>query len=83
MLQQTADGVPLEVSGELLFEDGTSASLFCSFLVHETQLAVVSGEKASIQVRRIGSVGGGVRMHTGLTIARWHAHTETDTHTHI
>lgn len=50
MLQQTPGGVPLEMSGELVFEDGTSASLFCSFLVHETQLAVVSGEKASIQV---------------------------------
>lgn len=50
MLQQTPDGVPLELSGELLFEDGTSAALFCSFLVHETQLAVVSGEKASVQV---------------------------------
>jgi hypothetical protein len=51
MLQQTAEGVPLELSGELVFEDGTSAALFCSFLVHETQLAVVNGEKASIQVR--------------------------------
>lgn len=54
MLEQTAGGVPLEMSGELVFEDGTSASMFCSFLVHETQLAVISGEKASIQVRRKG-----------------------------
>lgn len=58
MLQQTAEGVPLEMSGELIFEDGSSASLFCSFLVHETQMAVISGEKASIQVRVSGRVGG-------------------------
>ena len=51
MLAQTPEGVPLEMSGELLYEDGTSAAFFCSFLVHATQLAVVSGETASVQVR--------------------------------
>lgn len=50
MLAQTSEGVPLEISGELVFEDGTTAGMFCSFLVHETQLAVISGERASIQV---------------------------------
>ncbi|EKU22101.1 oxidoreductase domain protein, partial [Nannochloropsis gaditana CCMP526] len=49
VLKENADGVPYEFSGELLFESGCSATFFCSFLTHETQLAVLNGEEASVQ----------------------------------
>lgn len=66
LLAQTPEGVPLEMSGELLYEDGTSAAFFCSFLVHATQLAVVSGETASVQVRVLSVAALGGRRPVGL-----------------
>ncbi len=47
----SAEGVPYEFSGELIFESGCSATFYCSFLTHETQLAVINGEKASIELK--------------------------------
>ncbi|HRJ11027.1 MAG TPA: Gfo/Idh/MocA family oxidoreductase [Prosthecobacter sp.] len=42
--------VPLEFSGTLAFADGASASFYCSFTAANAQWAVVSGEKALLQV---------------------------------
>jgi len=42
--------VPLEFSAELLFADGVSASLYCSFQTQNQQWANVSGEKGYIQI---------------------------------
>ncbi len=40
--------VPGEFSAELFFEGGVSANLFCSFLVENQQLTVISGEHGHI-----------------------------------
>ncbi len=50
--QQTADSpsVPLAFSSTLTFADGTSASFYCSFNAANAQWAVVSGDKALLQV---------------------------------
>ena len=42
--------VPLAFSGALTFADGTSASFYCSFNAANAQWAVVSGDKALLQV---------------------------------
>jgi predicted dehydrogenase len=41
--------VPAEFSGEFLFEDGTSASFFCSFLAENQQWAVISGTEGYLR----------------------------------
>jgi predicted dehydrogenase len=42
--------VPLAFSGTLTFADGTSASFYCSFNAANAQWAIVSGDKALLQV---------------------------------
>jgi predicted dehydrogenase len=42
--------VPLAFSGALTFADGTNASFYCSFNAANAQWAVVSGDKALLQV---------------------------------
>lgn len=46
----TADGVPLEFFGALVFADGVSASFHCSFTAAHAQWAVVSGERGLLRV---------------------------------
>jgi predicted dehydrogenase len=41
---------PTDFSGELIFDDDTSASFFCSFLVEMQQWVIVSGSKGSLRV---------------------------------
>ncbi|MBX7211187.1 MAG: Gfo/Idh/MocA family oxidoreductase [Verrucomicrobiaceae bacterium] len=49
--QPAADGaVPLEFSGELLFDGGASAGFFCSFVAENQQWGVVSGDKGFLRV---------------------------------
>ncbi|MDB6003214.1 MAG: gfo 1 [Prosthecobacter sp.] len=50
--QQTADSppVPLEFSGTLNFADNASASFYCSFTTANAQWAIISGDKALLQV---------------------------------
>jgi predicted dehydrogenase len=45
-----ADKVPFELSAELLFPGGVSASLYCSFRTENAQWAVVSGTTGLVQV---------------------------------
>lgn len=42
--------VPSEFSGNLYFDDGTSASLFCSFLVENQQWVHISGDKGHVYI---------------------------------
>lgn len=44
------DSVPMEVSGELLFDGGISAGFYCSFLTEHQQLAHVSGTKGNLML---------------------------------
>jgi predicted dehydrogenase len=44
------DKVPYELSAELLFAGGVSASLYCSFRTENEQWAVVSGTRGLVQV---------------------------------
>jgi len=44
------DSVPLEFSGELWFEDGVSASFYCSFLTENQEWVNLSGTKGNIQI---------------------------------
>lgn len=44
------DAVPTEFSAELFFDDGASASFFCSFIAENQQWAVVSGDKGLLRV---------------------------------
>lgn len=46
----SASPVPMEFSGELFFDDGVSASFYCSFLNENQQWAVLSGSKGFIHV---------------------------------
>lgn len=48
--QATADGVPLEFSGSLVFAGGVSASFHCSFTAAHAQWAVVSGERGLLRL---------------------------------
>ncbi len=40
--------VPSEFTGQLFFQDGTSASFFCSFLLEHQQWAHISGDKGNV-----------------------------------
>jgi predicted dehydrogenase len=42
--------VPTEFSGELFFEDGVSASFYCSFITEHQQLATISGNKGNLRL---------------------------------
>lgn len=42
---------PMEFSAELFFDNGASASFFCSFLAENQQWATISGEKGYLHVR--------------------------------
>jgi predicted dehydrogenase len=42
--------VPAEFSGELLFNEGVSASFYCSFVADTQQWAIVSGTNGALQV---------------------------------
>jgi predicted dehydrogenase len=42
--------VPLEFSGELLFDGGVSAGFYCSFITHNQQLAQISGDRGYLRV---------------------------------
>ena len=42
--------VPVEFSGELLFDGGISAGFFCSFIAQHQQWGVVSGDKGALRV---------------------------------
>ncbi|MFM7606352.1 MAG: gfo/Idh/MocA family oxidoreductase, partial [Prosthecobacter sp.] len=50
--QQNADAppVPLAFSGTLTFASGESASFYCSFTAAHAQWAIVSGDKALLQI---------------------------------
>lgn len=50
LLDQTADGVPTEFSGELLFSSGVSASFYCSFVTEHQQWVNLSGTKGNVQL---------------------------------
>ncbi len=46
-----SDGpVPGDFSGELFFKDDVSASFYCSFLAHNQQVAVISGERGYVSL---------------------------------
>ena len=42
--------IPTEFSAELLFEGGTSAGFYCSFLTHNEQWSHISGTKGGVRV---------------------------------
>ena len=42
--------VPTEFSGELFFEDGITASFYCSFRTEHQQLATISGNKGNLRL---------------------------------
>jgi len=42
--------VPIEFSGELLFDGGVSAGIYCSFLTQNQQLAQISGENGYLRI---------------------------------
>ena len=42
--------VPAEFSGEMLYEDGVSASFYCSFLAENQQWAILSGTRGYVHV---------------------------------
>jgi predicted dehydrogenase len=46
----TSKHVPSEFSGNIFFDDGTSASMFCSFMVENQQWVHISGDKGHIHV---------------------------------
>jgi predicted dehydrogenase len=48
--QQDSPSVPLAFSGSLTFAGGASASFYCSFTAAHAQWAIVSGNKALLQV---------------------------------
>jgi len=48
--QSSKSTVPTEFSGELFFEDGVSASFYCSFITENEQWANVSGTRGSLRV---------------------------------
>jgi predicted dehydrogenase len=43
-------GVPIEFSGELLFDGGVSSSFYCSFITQNEQWAYVSGSKGYLRL---------------------------------
>ena len=45
------DPIPIDFSGELLFDDGVSGSFYCSFLTGIEQWATVSGTRGHLHVR--------------------------------
>jgi len=47
---QSADVIPSEFSAELLYENGVSASFYCSFITEHQQWASVSGTKGNLRV---------------------------------
>ena len=46
----TLNPVPIEFSGELLFDGGVSSAFYCSFVTQNEQWAVVSGNKGYLRV---------------------------------
>ena len=46
--RDTDDRVPSEFSGDLFFPDGTTANIFCSFLIEIQQWAHISGDKGNV-----------------------------------
>ena len=62
-----APPVPLAFSGTLEFAGGVSASYFCSFNAAHSQWAVVSGEKALLQLSDFVLPFAGDRTHYTLT----------------
>jgi predicted dehydrogenase len=59
--------VPTEFSGELFFENGTSAAFFCSFIAENQQWAVVSGEKGLLRVNDFVLPFKGDQTHYSVT----------------
>ncbi len=51
IINETADGVPIEFSGELIYGSGPTASFYCSFLTEHQQWANVSGTKGNVDLR--------------------------------
>jgi predicted dehydrogenase len=49
-MPKQAAGTVNEFAGELLFEGGTSAGFFCSFLVHNQEWALISGTEGYVRV---------------------------------
>ena len=49
-ISETADGVPLEFLGTLVFATGCTASFYCSFVAHNQQWAVLSGSKGALRL---------------------------------
>lgn len=50
LLAQTDAGVPTDFSAELIFDDGVTASLYCSFINFRQQWAHVSGTKGYLEI---------------------------------
>jgi len=46
----SAGGVPVEFSGEMLFDNGKSADFYCSFITENQQWAIASGTKGAMHV---------------------------------
>jgi predicted dehydrogenase len=62
-----APAVPLAFSGTLAFEGGASASFYCSFNAAHAQWAVISGDKALLQVSDFVLPFSGTQTHFSLT----------------
>lgn len=48
--EDSADSVPIEFSGELIFAGGASSGFFCSFLATHDQMAAISGTKGYLHL---------------------------------
>jgi len=49
--REGAAPVPTDFSGELVFDDGISASFYCSFITENQQWAILSGSRGYLQVQ--------------------------------
>lgn len=87
--QQAPDAqpVPLEFSGTLTFADGAAASFYCSFTASNAQWAMISGDKALLQVSDFVLPFSGPRTQYSVTSSDFvidccrfdmHAGTETE-----
>ena len=50
ILQETDDGVPIEFTGELFFNNDVSASYYCSFVTALNQLVEICGTNGSVRL---------------------------------
>ena len=50
MLREREGGIPLEFSGEMIFPNGVSASMYCAFVNHDQQWVNLSGTEGHLQI---------------------------------